>query len=487
MSRATKRSAVVILVALSGVASAPGLALGQSGRWSFQVRATLGDPAPGPGAAGFIVNDFEPYGLNNRGDVLYAADLSAPGDPSTTVGEGVYLGNSAGQVTRLAGSTDPAPGGGTYGLGTLQGVLNDEGDAAFSFLLSPFMSPLGVNAGTYRYSRSTRAVTPVVLPFVTPAPGGETFQGTAFFPNINNRGDLLFDGIVPTDEGIHVPGEDYIGLGQGIFKADRSGQISRVVSPGDAAPRGGTFDFANGPRNNDGGDVAFVGHVAGAPAGIPNFPPQSDLIAALANLYIKDGATGRITELAAAGGPIPASAGGGVFRYIIELHLNNAGAIVFKADLTPAPDAGLVAGLFRYSKGVITSVARPGDAMPGGGHLVTVSFVGSHQESINNRGDIVFNGTLDTDVDGDGLPDQGTYQWSHGEVGLVARTGTVLPGVGTVRSFVPPSGIIIPPPVVFVPNSGAVNNDRGQVLFSALLTDGRYVLLLATPRGGGSR
>jgi hypothetical protein len=34
---------------------------------------------------------------------------------------------------------------------------------------------------------------------------------------------------------------------------------------------------------------------------------------------------------------------------------------------------------------------------------------------------------------------------------------------------------------VFVPNSGAINNDRGQVLFSATLTDGRGVLLLDTP------
>src|SRR5262249_47209160 len=124
------------------------------------------------------------------------------------------------------------------------------------------------------------------------------------------------------------------------------------------------------------------------------------------------------------------------------------------------------------------------DAMPGGGHLVTVSTIGASQEHINNRGDIVFNGTLDTDVDADGLPDQGTYQWSHGQVSLVARTGTVLPGVGTVRTFVPPSGTVIPPPPVFVPNSGAINNDRGQVLFSALLTDGRYVLLLPTPSGG---
>src|SRR5437588_12843346 len=108
--------------------------------------------------------------------MLYAADLSAPGDPSTTVGEGVYLENSKGQITRLAGSTDPAPGGGTYDFGTLQGSLNDQGDAAFTFLLSPFTSPVGVNAGTFRYSHTTKSVTPVVLPFVTPAPGGGLFQ-----------------------------------------------------------------------------------------------------------------------------------------------------------------------------------------------------------------------------------------------------------------------------------------------------------------------
>ncbi|MGA7392049.1 MAG: hypothetical protein WBW78_05300 [Terrimicrobiaceae bacterium] len=40
----------------------------------------------------------------------------------------------------------------------------------------------------------------------------------------------------------------------------------------------------------------------------------------------------------------------------------------------------------------------------------------------------------------------------------------------------------VQPPGVFVPNSGANNNDRGQVVFGATLTDGRGVLLLATPR-----
>src|SRR5581483_10983040 len=141
----------------------------------------------------------------------------------------------------------------------------------------------GVNAGTFRYSQSTNTVTPVVLPFVTPAPEGGVFQGTVFSPHLNNRGDLLFDGLVLTDKGIHVSDEPYTGLGQGIFQADKSGHITSVISPGATAPGGGKFDWAASPWNNDGGDVAFIGHVAGDPASIPGFPPQSVFTAALGN------------------------------------------------------------------------------------------------------------------------------------------------------------------------------------------------------------
>jgi len=41
--------------------------------------------------------------------------------------------------------------------------------------------------------------------------------------------------------------------------------------------------------------------------------------------------------------------------------------------------------------------------------------------------------------------------------------------------------IVIPPLPILFPNSGAINNDLGQVLFGAKLSDGRGVLLLATP------
>ncbi len=167
---------------------------------------------------------------------------------------------------------------------------------AFNFLLKDFTPPLGVNAGTYRYSHATRSVVPVMMPFITPAPGGGTFQGTVFYPAINNRGDVVFPGIVETDSGVHtVPptGEDYIGLGVGIYRADTRDHIFSEVRPGDAAPGGGTFDYAVEPWINNGGDVSFIGHIAGEESVVAGFPAQADFISALGGLYVKKAATGK--------------------------------------------------------------------------------------------------------------------------------------------------------------------------------------------------
>ena len=64
---------------------------------------------------------------------------------------------------------------------------------------------------------------------------GEHLEGVFFNTAINNRGDIVFSGIVtggdidPTSP----PGE--IGLG-GTLLADKRGMISSVVRPGDPAP-----------------------------------------------------------------------------------------------------------------------------------------------------------------------------------------------------------------------------------------------------------
>ena len=59
---------------------------------------------------------------------------------------------------------------------------------------------------------------------------------------------------------------------------------------------------------------------------------------------------------------------------------------------------------------------------------------------------------------------------------LVARTGTLIPGVGTLAQFINGNGA--PPGET---SGGCVINNRGQVLFSAILSDGSVGLFIATP------
>ena len=360
-------------------------------------------------------------------------------------------------------------------------TLNERGDVAFTFLLEPFPNvgppafPAGVPAGVYRFSSSAHTLSPVVIPG-TPAPGGGSFAGASFGTSLNDRGDLVFAGILPTNQGLPFPEQQ--GLGQGLFRARRNGAIASVVSPGDAAPGGGVFDLAAVGFINNRGDVAFQGHVAGEEILAPGFPLPGFVISALGSVYVKDGATGKIRSIAHAGDDAP---GGGVYRQAISPVLNDSGAIAFLGDLTPAPAANKVTGVYLHRRGVTIAVARPGDEMPGGGRFVTSATIIGWQIDVNNAGEVVFNAALDTDDNGDGFLDTGLYLWSNGNRRLVARTDTVIPGVGTIARLVM-NVPTVSPGEPDVPNSGANNNNRGQVVFGATLTNGRGVLLLATPR-----
>ena len=116
--------------------------------------------------------------------------------------------------------------------------------------------------------------------------------------------------------------------------------------------------------------------------------------------------------------------------------LNDSGAIAFLGDLTPPPAASEVTGVYLHWRGVTIAVARPGDEMPGGGRFVTSATIVGWQIDVNNAGEVVFNATLNTNDNGDGFPDTGLYLLSHGKRRLVARTGTEIPGVGTIARLV---------------------------------------------------
>ena len=461
---------------------------------TFQALAFLGGPAPGAGSGGSLTHtfDWEPGAINDRGQMVFGSDLSpVRGDAtgSDDVGEGVFLQQRNGDRVALARVGDTAPDGATYGFyfaGEIR--LNQSGDGAFVFARNPLPNPFitGVNAGLYRFSGSG-AVTAALLPGAA-APGGGTFSGYVFRPTINDAGTIAFVGIVPTTIG---PGAS-VGLGQGDFLLDSHGHVSTIVRPGDTVTLPGgrtvTFDWAQNPSVNNQGDAAFGAHITADPfiQFGATFPATLTQIFTAESVYFRDGHTGAIRPNAVQGGPAP---GGKTFTYAFGPVLNDAGDIAF-AGAFPAnpPGTGLNPvnndnniGVFLNQHGQNIPVAQPGDPLPGGGHLKTAGFY-TIDLGLNNQGVVSFCGTLDTDVNHVGFNDTGLYTWSRGTLSLVARTGTVIPGVGTIQALLSPGEEGSTSPF----GGGEAFNNRGQILFQAALTDGRGVLLLYTPSGGGS-
>jgi hypothetical protein len=411
--------------------------------FAFHEWAAVEDPIP-DGAGITFVNDFEPRAINSGGEAAFIADISSGG-------EGVFLAEKGPGIQTLALSGQAAPGGGTYSFGGWSPVgMNAAGDVVFPFVLDG-ANPDNPTQGTglFSYSHATQTVSLVVIPHVTPAPGGGAFLGINQRAVINNRGDIAFAGLIDTT----VPAD--VLQGNGVFLASGGGSITMVAAPGDTVP-GGMLHYAWNPSINARGDAAFEGSLTGALY-------QN-------GVYLEDVKTGQISVIARAGDPIPASAGG-TFDNVWGPAMNASGDIVFTGAVrgTSGP-FGDGQGIFMESKGRIIAVARPSDSMPGGGTFQSSSFYVTGSD-LSDSGTAVFAAILDGG-------DQGVYSWSNGTLSLVARTGTVIPGVGTVQGVLD-AGAFYP--------FGTRVNDRGEVFFTAKLQGtgdgGSDVLFVATPAG----
>jgi hypothetical protein len=457
-SRAVLYAAVPLLI-VAVLLGWPQAAVGDPQGYSFKAVAFLGDSPPGCGCT--LVNDFEPSGILDGGDVVFTADVASGG-------ESVFL-VQKGQIFQIAHSD----------LGELGRIgFNQNGQAVVGLLLNPSTLPIGVNGAVYRFSKQ-QGLTPVLTPNITAAPGGGTFAGTFFNMGLNNSGVAVFPGLVTgADIMPGPPGVDGLGLGMGLFQADKHGTISSVVRPGDPAPGGHIFDWAANGWVNDGGDIAFGAHVE-FDACVDFGNPQSFEIFCGESVYLKHAATGVIQSIAHQGDPAP---GGGHYGVAFGPVVNNSGDIVFIGDLSsPVGTPSDQYGVFLFSKGATIAVARPGDAMPGGGHLLSA---GSSDATyfINNPGDVSFSAVLDT-TNGSGVNDTGVYVYSKAKpsLRLVARTGTPVLG-STIKNLGPPAAFFGgTPPAAPTAQFGGIINEQGQVLFSATLADGRVALLVGTP------
>lgn len=425
---------------------------------SFRVVAWLGDPAPGGGQ---FLNDFEVGGINDQGQAAFVSDLV----PTSPILEGVYLARSGG-ISALAKAPQPAPGGGTIYFE--QGVmsLNNSGLLALPLSLTPDTPqrsmPIGVDVGIYT-SRAGSALNPLLVPRVTKANDGQTLLGTVVV-SLNNHGDVLFDSYIQTPNGIHIPGQPYSGIGRAVYTSRASDgndrqdppSISVVAQPGDPAPDGGTFDFAGAGMINDRGDIVFRAHRAGHPC--VTSIPQIFSIQCSDAIYVRHAGAGRVQRVAGMGDPAP---GGGTFGFARTPEINAQGWIAFRGTTDPSPTLGSPTGVYLASpEGELRAIVRPGDPMPGGKTLLRVA---GGCFGLNDAGEIFFGAEL---TDGS----SGEYLWSHGKVQLLAGTGTVVPGVGTLVDAIGPCDTLQP------------LNNRGEALIVGTFADGRTALMVASTR-----
>jgi hypothetical protein len=458
--RAALLGAVLVTAAVTPVAAGAGSAQAAAGGYTITEITALGQPVPGGGT---FVNDFEPSAINSSGAVAFTADLSVDGQ---FPGEGVFIAKN-GKITQVLRAGLAAPGGVTLGPGELGRLaMNDAGDLVTGFQVNPVdpNAPFGIDGGVFRYTASTGTLSAVAVPGQK-MPDGGTFLGGGYNFGINNRGDIIYQGI---DTGTAVsPGTppNYQGASAGLFEQSKDGVSTRIVGPGDAAPGGGVFDDAWNGSNNNAGDIAFSAHVQSDPC--INFGSPW---ACGDSLYLRNHATGAITSIAHQGDPAP---GGGNYQTAFGGLVNSADQVAFIANTTTQDN------VYQWSKGVVTPVAITGEPMPGGGHYVTAT-ASAGPFGQNSHGDVSFTAALDSVTNG--LNDTGAYVSSHGTLHLVARTGTVIPGVGTISylgEFLNGSGGTNPPAY----SMGGQINNRGQVLFTATMTNGTQALLVATPAG----
>jgi hypothetical protein len=453
-------AAGVSLAAVVAPGMAPANASSTGPAYRFSVVAKIGAPAPGGGNFTF---DFEPSAINNSGQVAFTADVDASGD------EGVFVARG-GQISQVVRTGLPGPDGVTFGPGELGRLgQNNAGDVALGFLLQPFDPNLafGINAGVFRLSHATNALTGVEIPG-TAAPGGGTFAGTYFNMGMNDRGDIVFPGLA-SGTAVQPPGTppNYNGMALGLFLQNKGGSVTRLVMPGDPAPGGRVFDDAWNGSINRAGDVAFSGHLVGDSCTIIG-PP----FVCGDSLYIRNSATGAISSIAHQGDPAP---GGGTFATAFGGLINDSDQVAFVGSLGSGSTPPC--GVYSYQGGVVRAVATPGEPMPGGGDFFS-STCADQELGINNAGDICFGAQLDTVTNG--IPDTGLYCDANGSLRLIARSGTVIRGVGTIAylgDVAPVSGAN--PDFRF----GGPMNALGQVMLGATMTNGTAALLVASPPG----
>jgi len=404
-------------------------------------------------------------GLNTAIDDQGRVALLARTDNSNN---SVYLFSNA-QISRVAGQGDFIPGAARF-RGAIPFALTDQGQTLL--LGSTFPGGTGLFIGA-----SDDGDTSLVVHQSDPLPGGGVLLNILNGVSMNNNDQVVLDA-----GSTNLADQIMLASGGTLTKIARGG-----IGTGDPAPGGGTFFNFQAPSINNLGQIIFPASTFGGTipvfswsnGNLDAFITPETLAAAVqtefaavsapalndqgqAALFIQpfpfpNGiflfSQGTLTSIARDGDPAP---GGG--NFVLPFPdptfgpvIDQNGDVAFAADL----DTG-GAAVFLFSQGTLTRIAGPGDVDPSGN-----IFLSTDTPSINSAGQVAFTG----DVDVDGF---GTFLYSNGSIVKIARPGDAVPGPGQAT-------------LTFA-DSAKLNN-LGQVAFVGGLSTGESGVFIATPAG----
>src|SRR5262249_9301296 len=110
---------------------------------------------------------------------------------------------------------------------------------------------------------------------------------------------------------------------------------------------------------------------------------------------------------------------GGILRSTPAVIVNAHGDIAFVGDVTLPSSRSRQAGVYVSSGGHLRAILRPGDALPGGGTLLTASLAPGNLD-LDSAGDVAF--TLTMRDEHDGAFDTGIALWHGGRLEMIARS-----------------------------------------------------------------
>ena len=327
---------------------------------------------------------------------------------------------------------DKAPDGdGTFDLGLsgTVGVLNNCGWAAFHGSL--VNTTLGREDGEFLADGSARTQ---VARTGDPAPGGPATDVFNFFSNVpalNDGGQILFEGTS-------------VLINQRANCLFRSNPLTRLFDGlGQAAPGGNGTVFLGSPTHewpafNNKGLAAFVARLTNTHGG-----SNDD------SAIYRTSTPGKLTQIAREGQPLPEGNGTfGEMIYGVSIVLpamNATGQVAF------VDRSGLsVVGIYRGDGKTPIKIARIGDPLPGGGTLSW--FSSGTTPDINDPGEVVF-AAVDNSVNVYGI-----FKWSGGTLTKIARHGDTIPNSSdTLLGTAPNARINKAGQVAFVSNVSQTN------------------------------